>query len=234
MGRSWMMGFKGEQAAKRGNIFTKLSKEISVAARLGGPDPANNPRLRGAVEDARKASMPRDNIERAVKKGAGLLEGMAYEDITYEGYAPHGVAVLVECVTDNRNRTVSEVRTIFRDHDGNMGESNSVAWMFDRIGAIDATHPTKPADVESEAIEVNAQNVEDHGNGTVSFITDPADLAAVSTALEGRGWKIEKAEMSFHAKNAVKLEGEELKKAVAFLQELNAHDDVRRVHATLA
>src|ERR1700731_2819059 len=130
MGRSWIQGYKDIQAAKKGNVFTKLSKEISVAARLGGADPDGNARLRAAVEEARYNSMPRENIERAIKKGAGTLEGEKYEDIMYEGYGPHGVAVMIECLTDNRNRTVSELKVLFRDAGGNLGEMGSVNWMF--------------------------------------------------------------------------------------------------------
>src|SRR5438477_8951880 len=130
MGRSWIQGYKDIQAAKKGNLYTKFSKEISVAARLGGPDPDGNARLRAAIEEARYNSMPRENIERAVKKGAGLLEGVAYEDIIYEGYGPNGVAVIVEALTDNRNRTVSELKSMFKDHGGNLGEMGSVIWMF--------------------------------------------------------------------------------------------------------
>jgi len=234
MGRGWIMGFKEQQAAKRGLVFTKLSKEIAVAARLGGPDPGNNARLRGAIEDARKASMPRENIERAIKKGSGQVEGAHYEDVVYEGYGPRGVAVMVESVTDNRNRTVSELRTLFRDNGGNLGEANSVAWMFNRVGAITATHPKRPEDLEGEAIEAGAQNVEGHEDGTVSFITDPGDLDSVKHALEGRGWKIESAELSYEAKNSVSLDGDQRKAVLDFLGELNDHEDTRRVHATLA
>src|ERR1700733_13902154 len=175
MGRSWIQGYKNEQAAKKGNLFTKLSKEISVASRLGGPDPDGNARLRAAVEEARHQSMPRENIERAIKKGAGLLEGVNYEDIMYEGFGPHGVAVMVECLTDNRNRTVSELKIIFREGGGNMGEISSVNWMFHRVGIIDGTNPKMPSDLEGEAIEVGAQAVTDLGNKHVSFTTEAGD-----------------------------------------------------------
>ena len=234
MGRGWIQGYKDQQAAKKGNVFTKLSKEISVAARLGGADPDGNARLRAAIEEARYNSMPRENIERAIKKGAGLLEGVNYEDIVYEGYGPHGVAVLVEALTDNRNRTVSELKVMFKDHGGNMGEMGSVNWMFNKVGIVEGTHPTPPSDLEGEAIEVNAQSVSSHDNGVVSFMTDPGDLESVRSALATRKWNITLAELGYDPKTPVSLGEAEKKEAVAFLQELQAHDDVRRVHATLA
>jgi YebC/PmpR family DNA-binding regulatory protein len=234
MGRSWIQGYKNEQAAKKGNLYTKLSKEISVASRLGGPDPAGNARLRSAVEEARALSMPRENIERAIKKGAGTLEGVSYEDIMYEGYAPFGVAVIIEALTDNRNRTVSELKNMFRDHEGNLGEMGSVAWMFNRVAIIEGTKSPKIEDIESEAIEVGAQNVEQHDGGVVSFSADPGDLDTVKTALTSRGWTITLSELGYSAKNAMNLPAEQQKLVIELLQELNAHDDVRRVHAALA
>ena len=234
MGRSWIQVYKNEQAAKKGNLYTKLSKEISVASRLGGADPAGNARLRAAVEEARALSMPRENIERAIKKGAGTLEGLSYEDIMYEGYGPHGVAIMIEALTDNRNRTVSELKTLFRDFNGNLGEMGSVAWMFNRVGIIEGTKTPKVSDIESEAIEVGAQEVEQHENGVVSFTSDPGDLEAVKGALIKRGWNITLSELGFSAKNPVSLGEDEKKAVVELLGELNSHDDVRRVHAAIA
>ncbi|MBK9295220.1 MAG: YebC/PmpR family DNA-binding transcriptional regulator [Oligoflexia bacterium] len=234
MGRGWIQGYKDEQAAKKGNVFTKLSKEISVAARLGGPDPDGNARLRAAIEDARAASMPRDNIEKAIKKGAGLLEGVNYEDVMYEGYAPHGVAVMVEALTDNRNRTVSELKSLFKDYSGNLGEPGSVAWMFQKVGIVEATNQNLPEDLETEAIEVNAQNVEKLDKNLACFYTDPTDLDSVKTALTSRGWGVAKAEFAYEAKNQTKLEDAKKKEVVELLQAVSAHDDVRRVHTALA
>jgi YebC/PmpR family DNA-binding regulatory protein len=234
MGRGWIQGYKDQQAAKKGNVFTKLSKEISVAARMGGADPAGNARLRKAVDDARAASMPRDNIERAIKKGAGTLEGVSYEDVTYEGYAPHGVAVLIEALTDNRNRTVSELKTIFKSYGASLGEPGSVAWMFNRVGIVEGTNSKMPADIEGEAIEVGAQNVETHEGGVVTFTTEPGDLDSVKSALAGRGWTITTSDLAFEAKNQATLGDNEKKVVVEFLQELSSHDDVRHVHAALA
>lgn len=234
MGRSWIQGYKNEQAAKKGNMFTKLSKEISVAARLGGPDPDGNARLRAAIEDARVNSMPRDNIERAIKKGAGLLEGVSYEDIIYEGYGPHGVAVLIEALTDNRNRTVSELKSLFKDHGCSLGEMGSVNWMFHRVGFIEGSKTPLPEDLEGEAIEVGAQAVESLGANLASFTTEPGDLESVKEALNGRGWKINQAELGYEAKTQVTLGGNQKQVVVEFLQALSGHDDVRRVHAALA
>ena len=234
MGRGWIQGYKDSQAAKKGNLFTKLSKEISVAARLGGPDPDGNARLRAAIDEARYNSMPRDNIERAIKKGAGLLDTEMYEDVVYEGYGPHGVAIMVEALTDNRNRTVSELKVLFKDHGGNMGEQGSVSWMFNRVGIVEATKTPAVEDVESEAIEVNAQAVEDLGSGKVSFTTDPQDLDAVRSALMSRGWTVSLSELGFESKTPSKLGDPEKKEVVALLQDLSGHDDVRRVHASLA
>jgi YebC/PmpR family DNA-binding regulatory protein len=233
MGRSWIQGYKNIQAAKKGNIFTKLSKEITVAARLGGGDPDGNARLRAAIVEARANSMPRDNIERAIKKGTGTLEGANYEDVMYEGYGPHGVAILIEALTDNRNRTVSEIKTLFRDYSGNLGEMGSVAWMFNRVGIVEGTKTPKPSDIEGEAIEVGAQSVEEYDDGVVSFSTDPGDLAPVTTALTERGWTITKSEFAYEAKTPVELAEEEKKQVVELLGELSGHDDVRRVHAAL-
>lgn len=233
MGRGWIQGYKDSQAAKKGNLFTKLSKEITVAARLGGGDPDGNARLRSAVDEARANSMPRDNIERAIKKGTGELEGVDYEDITYEGYAPHGVAVLIEALTDNRNRTVSELKTVFRDHDGKWGEIGSVAWMFNRVGIIEATKDPQPEDLESEAIEVNAQDVEKL-DGKVSFTTDPGDLEVARSALIERGWDIGTCELSYEAKTPTEISDDQKQAVMEFLAELNSHDDVRRLHASLS
>lgn len=234
MGRSWIQGYKDEQAAKKGGVFTKLSKEISVAARLGGPDPEGNARLRTAVEDARAASMPRENIERAIKKGAGLLEGVHYEDIIYEGYAPHGVAVLIEALTDNRNRTVSELKSMFKEYGGNLGEVGSVAWMFSKVGIIEASKDKLPDDIEGEAIEVNAQSVEKIDSHLLSFTTEPTDLESVKGSLISRGWNVAKSEFGFEAKNQMQLDGAKRTEVIELLKVISSHDDVRRVHTALA
>ena len=158
MGAQWKHAGRTANAAKRGAMISKMIKEIMVAAKVGDPNPDNNARLRAAVEAARKESVPRDNIERALKRAAGTLEPVIYETILYEGFAPAKVPIIVECLTDNKNRTASDIRVIFRD--GQLGAMGSVAWMFDRVGVVEATHTDKNQDIEAAAIEASAQNVE--------------------------------------------------------------------------
>ncbi len=198
MGAQWKHAGRQHSAAKRGLIFGKLAKEIAVAARIGDPNPDNNARLRAAVEAARKASCPRDTIERAIKKGAGLLDDTVnYEVVTYEGFAPHKVPVIVECLTDNKNRTASDIRVLFRK--AQLGAIGSVGWMFDRLGVIEATHKTGGLDIEGAAIEAGAQDVEpleaaevEPGHSGGRFYTEPSDLDAVNKLLTAAGWAISK------------------------------------------
>jgi YebC/PmpR family DNA-binding regulatory protein len=214
-----------------------LAKEIAVAARLGDPHPENNARLRAAIEAARKASCPRDTIERAIKKGAGLLDDTAnYETVVYEGFAPHKVPVIVECLTDNRNRSSSNVRVLFRK--GQLGAMGAVAWMFDRLGVIEATHAKGGLDIETSAIEAGAQDVEpleseeiDEGHSGGRFFTAPEDLDAVNKALTEAGWTVSKSELSYRAKTFVELEGEQRKEVYDFLGDIDDDDDVHRVYA---
>jgi YebC/PmpR family DNA-binding regulatory protein len=239
MGAQWKVAGKAEGAAKKSGVFTKLAKEISVAAKLGGPDPDANGRLRAAMESARKASMPKDTIERNIKKGAGLLgEPMNLETITYEGFAPHKVPLIVECVTDNKNRTNSDLRVLFRK--GQLGNSGSVGWMFDRLGVIEATHSDKSMDMEGAAIEANAQNVEplektEMGDGAVGarFFTAPTDLDAVGKYLQKSGWTITTSELSYIAKNQVELSAEQKKEVSDFLNDIDDHDDVHRIYTAV-
>ncbi|MGZ3693977.1 MAG: YebC/PmpR family DNA-binding transcriptional regulator, partial [Bdellovibrionota bacterium] len=198
MGAQWKASGKAAKSAVMGAIVSKLAKEIGVAAKLGGPDPSNNPRLRAAVEAAKKQSVSRDVIERNIKKGAGLLdEKITYETILFEGFAPHKVPVIVEALSDNKNRTNSDVRVLFRK--GQLGNSGSVAWMFDHVGVVEATHG-EVKDIEEAAIEAGAQNVEpmdkeDLGDAKVGaiFYTELTDLNAVSNALNSAGWKVTKS-----------------------------------------
>lgn len=238
MGAQWKAASKSEKSAKQGAVFSKLAKEISVAAKLGGPDPAANPRLRAAVEAAKKASMPRDTIERNIKKGAGLLdEKVTYETLTFEGFAPHKVPLIVECLTDNKNRTNSDIRVLFRK--GQLGNSGAVAWMFDRLGMVEATHKDTK-DIEEAAIEAGAQNVEpmaaedlgDSKTGAI-FYTEMGDLGAVSNALTAAGWNVTTSEFSYKAKNFVELSPEQLKEVTEFLQAIDDNDDVHRVYAAI-
>ena len=221
---------KGAADAKRGKIFTKIIKEISVAAKLGGGDPAANPRLRTAIDKAKGENMPKDNIERAIKKGTGGMEGVNYEETTYEGYGPGGVAVLVEVMTDNRNRTVSDVRSIFTKCNGNMGETGCVSWIFDKKGLI-----TYPKTVEFEklfdaALEAGADDVSEQDE-QFEVITDPASFIEVRDALTAAGFKFESAEITMIPQTMVKLEGKQAESMLKMIDRLEDNDDVQNVYA---
>jgi YebC/PmpR family DNA-binding regulatory protein len=221
---------KGAADAKRGKIFTKLIKEITVAAKLGGGDPAGNPRLRTAVDKAKAENMPKDNIDRAIKKGTGELEGVTYEETTYEGYGPGGVAVLVEVMTDNRNRTVSDVRSIFSKCNGNMGESGCVAWMFDQKGLIVFSNDTDFDKLFEAALEAGADDVTDEGE-QIEVLTDPSGFIEVREALEKAGFKYESAEITMIPQTMVKLEGKQAESMLKLMDRLEDNDDVQNVYA---
>jgi len=233
MGAQWKQ--KGREAAAnaKGKIFSKLAKELQIAAR-GGADPATNARLRMAVEAARKASMTRDTMERAIKKGAGLLDGaVQYDTVFYEGFAPHQVPVIVECLTDNKNRTSSNIRVLFRK--GQLGASGAVSWDFSRLGAIEASPPAAGADAEEAAIEAGAQDLEKGEEGDTVFYTEPTDLDAVSKALGERGWTVSSAKLIWKAKNPVSLDDEAKRAEVeAFLAAIDEDDDVENIFVGLA
>ncbi len=233
MGKSWKTAGKVEKAQQKGQIFTKLAREIAVAAKAGGPDPNANARLRLAIDAAKKVSCPNDTIDRAIKKGAGLLDdGKIIEELTYEGYGPHGVGVIVECQTDNKHRTAPDIRHAFKSHEGNMGESGSVAWMFDRVGYIEG-HKEGSFDPDEEAIETGANEVYPSDDGTFEFYTTAEDLDAVREALAGRGWKLTTSELSYKAKNITELSEAQKKDVEEFLNYLDDMDDTHRVHATI-
>ncbi|MDO8413358.1 MAG: YebC/PmpR family DNA-binding transcriptional regulator [Gallionellaceae bacterium] len=232
MGAQWKARHKEIAANEKGRIFGKLSKEIMVAARAGA-DPDMNPRLRLVVEQAKKASMPRETLERAIKKGAGLLdEGVSLERLTYEGFAPHRVPVIVECLTDNINRTLSNIRVLFRK--GQLGASGSVAWDFDYQGMIEATPTAKDADAELAAIEAGAQDLEPAENGATLFLTDATDLDAVCRALPAHGFTVQSAQLGYRPKNPVTLNEAEREEVEAFLEAIDADDDVQNVYVGLA
>ena len=239
MGAQWKQAGRVANATKRGQVIGKLVREIMVAAKLGGSDPDLNARLYAALEGARKASVPRDTIERAVKKGAGQTgEKVNYELITYEGFAPHKVAVIVECLTDNRNRTAPEIRHLFRA--GSLGAPGSVGFFFDHKGVVEATHADKTRDSESDAIEAGAQNVEPleaeeipDGHVGARFIIEIKDLDTVSKFLTKAGWKVTAAELRYLAKNFVELPDAQRKEVADFLSALDDHDDVHRVYAAM-
>ncbi len=223
---------KAATDAKRGKIFTKLIKEITVAARLGGGDPSANPRLRAAIDSAKSQNMPKSNIERAIKKGTGELEGVNYEEITYEGYGPGGVAVLVETITDNRQRTVAEVRHLLSKRGGNMGEPGSVSWVFEKKGLVviekDKVDEETLMDV---ALEAGADDIRDEGSEW-EVETAPDALPAVRDAIKEAGIEIISAEVSMVPSNTVKLEDEKQAKQMLLLMEaLEENDDVQNVYA---
>ncbi len=239
MGAQWKQAGREAAAQKKGQLTSKLVREIVVAAKLGGADPDLNARLAAAVEKARKASVTRDTIERAIKKGSGQTdEAVNFETVVYEGFAPHKVPVIVECLTDNRNRTAPEIRNLFKA--GSLGQPGSMAFFFERLGVVEATHTDKTRDVEADAIEAGAQNVEaleaeevPEGSIGARFLTDTKDLAAVSGWLAKAGWKIVASEMRHLAKNPVELSEAHRKEVADFLNALDDHDDVHRVYAGL-
>ncbi len=223
---------KAAQDAKRGKIFTKLIKEITVAARLGGGDPAANPRLRAAIEAAKAQNMPKSNIERAIKRGTGELEGVAYEEITYEGYGPGGVAVLVEAITDNRQRTVSEVRYIFSKRGGNLGEPGSVSWIFEKKGLIIVEKDKVDEETLMDAcLEAGADDIEDSGSEW-EIVTSPEELPKVKKALEENGIEILSAKVTMVPSNVVKIDDEKkAQQLIALMNALEENDDVQNVYA---
>jgi YebC/PmpR family DNA-binding regulatory protein len=221
---------KGKEDAKRGKIFTKLIKEITVAAKMGGGDIDANPRLRTAVEAAKSANMPKDNIERGIKKGTGDLEGVNYEDIKYEGYGPGGAAVLVEVLTDNRNRAVGEVRHLFSKHGGNLGENGCVAWMFEKKGYILVTKESSDEETLMEvALEAGAEDIKEQDD-SFEVITDPSDFEAVKKALEEGDIHYEVAEISMLPENETAVDGKDAEKMVKLIDGLEDCDDVQNVY----
>ena len=223
---------KGALDAKRGKIFTKLIKEITVAARTGGSgDVDANARLRKAVNDAKGQNMPNDTIDRAIKRGTGELEGVNYDEITYEGYGPNGVAVMVETMTDNRNRTVAELRHIFSKNGGNLGESGSVAWMFDKKGYIVVDKAAKSEEELFDiAIEAGADDMQDDGD-VFEIFTSPENFEAVNEAIKKAGIEPQAAEVSMVPQNYIKLEGADAKQMMKLYDALDDNDDVQKVYA---
>lgn len=239
MGAQWKQAGREANAQKKGQMVVKLVREIMVAAKLGGADPDLNPRLAAAVEKARKASVYRDTIERAIKKGSGQTdEKIVYELITYEGFAPHKVPVVVECLTDNRNRTAPEIRNLFKA--GSLGQPGSVGFFFNHLGVVEATHADANRDAEGDAIEAGAQEVESleadetpAGQKGARFLTEIKDLDHVSKALKAAGWTIVAAEIRYIAKNGTELDAAAQKEVTEFLNALDDHEDVHRVYAAL-
>jgi YebC/PmpR family DNA-binding regulatory protein len=222
---------KAATDAKRGQVFTRIIKELAVAARMGGGEPDANPRLRKAIADAKAANMPADNIKRAIMKGTGQLEGVSYEEMSYEGYGPGGVAVFIETLTDNKNRTVSEVRHIFSKYGGNLGESGSVAWMFQRKGYIVVEQSQASEDQLMDIIlEAGAEDLKEDGSNYEIF-TSPEDYEAVDKALKDNGIEAAVSNLSMVPQNYVKLEGKKAEQCLKLMDALEDQDDAQHVWA---
>ncbi|RJP84183.1 MAG: YebC/PmpR family DNA-binding transcriptional regulator [Desulfobacteraceae bacterium] len=222
---------KGAEDAKRGKVFTKVVKEIIVAARLGGGDPATNPRLRGVLQKAKSANLPKDNVERAIKKGTGDLEGSNYEEISYEGYGPGGVAVLVESLTDNKNRTVADVRHIFNKHNGNLGENGCVGWMFDKKGWISVAKEGVDEDtLMMAALDAGAEDVKTDDAAEFEIITAPDDFEAVKAAIEKASIVILDSEVTMLPQNYARIIGKEAEQMIKLMDALDDNDDVQKVY----
>lgn len=222
---------KGATDAKRGKIFSRLIKEVTVAARLGGGDPNGNPRLRTAIQIAKAENMPKDNIERAIKKATGELEGISYEEVNYEGYGPGGVAMLIDCLTDNKNRTVADIKHLLDRHGGNIGEPGCVAWMFEKKGLIvldkDKVDEETLIDV---ALEAGAADVKD-SETAFEVVMEPADFEAVKKALDDAGLIYTLAETSMIPQNTIKLDGKRANQMLNLIDALEDHEDINHVYA---
>jgi len=216
--------------AKRGKIFTTLIREITIAARAGGGDPASNPRLRHAISSARDANMPQDNIKKAIMKGTGELPGTTYEECTYEGFGPGGVAIFMEVLTDNKNRTVADIRHLITKYGGNLGENGSVAWMFDTKGQIVLTRDNQDENTLFEAaIDAGAEDFEAVHDEFI-ITTDPADIMSVRNAIENKGYFVESSKVEMLPKNLHKINDENSEKAISLLNEIEDHDDIKSIY----
>jgi YebC/PmpR family DNA-binding regulatory protein len=223
---------KAATDAKRGKIFTRLIKEITVAAKMGGGDISCNPRLRLAVDKAYENNMPKDNVERAIKRGTGDLEGVSYEELRYEGYGPAGVAVMVDCLTDNKTRTVADVRHAFSKHGGNLGTDGSVAFLFKHCGQMLFAPGTDEDKLMEAALEAGAEDVVTNDDGSIEVITDPYEFAAVKDALAKAGLQPELSEVTMKPANENELTGDDAVKMQKLLDALESLDDVQEVYTT--
>jgi YebC/PmpR family DNA-binding regulatory protein len=222
---------KGAQDAKRGKLFTKLIREITVAARVGDPDPASNPRLRLAVDKALSGNMTKDTIERAIKRGSGAQEGENYEEVRYEGYGPGGIAVMVDCVTDNRNRTVAEVRHAFSKAGGNLGTDGSVAYQFSKAGILSYPTGSDEDQIMEAALEAGAEDVLGNDDGSVDVLTEPDAFVDVKQAMINAGLEPEQAEVTMRAANTTPLDKDDAEKMIRLLERLEDLDDVQNVYS---
>ena len=223
---------KAAADAKRGKAFTRLIKEITVAAKLGGPDPGMNPRLRLAIDKAYEANMPKENVERAIKRGSGELEGVNYEEIRYEGYGIGGAAVMVDCLTDNKTRTVADVRYAFSKNGGNLGAEGSVAFLFKHCGQLVFAPGTSEDQVMNVAIEAGAEDVVTNEDGSIEVITTPTEFHVVKAALERAGLKPELAEVTMKPANETLLTGEDATRMQKLIDAVESIDDVQEVYTT--
>ena len=222
---------KGAADAKRGKVFTRLIKELTVAARHGGGDPNMNPRLRTIIADAKASNMPRENIDRAIRRGTGEEPGVVYEEITYEGYGPGGVALMIESLTDNKNRTVGEIRHMLGKHNGNLGAENSVAWMFSRKGQIVIEKGTLDEEkLLNAALEAGADDMNDLG-GAWEIVSSPELFETVRDAVKALGVELASAEIAMVPQNLIKLEGKEAQQMLRLMEAIEDHDDVQHVWA---
>ncbi len=222
---------KGAQDAKRGKLFTKLIREITVAARIGGGDPGANPRLRTAIDKALSSNMNKDTIERAIQRGAGAQDGANFDEVRYEGYGPAGVAVMVDCMTDNRNRTVADVRHTFSKCGGNLGTEGSVSYMFKKAGVMDFAPGQDEDAIIEAALEAGADDVVSHEDGSTEVLTEPDDFVAVKRAMIDAGLRPEHAEVTMRAANTNKLNADDARKMLKLLDMLEELDDVQNVYS---
>jgi YebC/PmpR family DNA-binding regulatory protein len=223
---------KSAEDAKRGKLFTRLARDITIAARNGG-DPNANPALRLAIEKAKAANMPKENIERAIKRGTGELEGGAPEEVMYEGYAPHGVALLIKCLTDNRNRTLAEIRRVLNRGGGSLAEAGAVTWMFESKGLVTIERAGRdPDDLFMMAVDAGAEDV-DVSSEIVEIYTEPANLRIVTDALQKRGIKVEEAELSMVPKTLVSLDEKETLQVLHLIEQLEELEDVQQIYSNL-
>ncbi len=221
---------KAATDAKRSKVFTTIIKEITIAAREGGSDADSNPRLRQAIANAKSANMPSDNVTRAIKKGTGELPGVSYEESTYEGYGPAGVAIFMDCLTDNKKRTVAEIRHLITKYGGNLGETGSVSWMFDKKGQITIKANDHDEDqVFEDALEAGAEDFEAEGENFI-VTTDPADIMSVRDTLESQGYEIDSATLDMIPKNLQKVESDKEQSILTLLEALEDHDDIKAVY----
>ncbi|MEI7747939.1 MAG: YebC/PmpR family DNA-binding transcriptional regulator [Chlorobiaceae bacterium] len=219
---------------KRGSLFTKLVKEITIAAKMGGGDPSGNPRLRLAIDTARDNSMPMDNIQRAVKKGTGELEGVIWDEITYEGYGPAGIALIIETATDNRNRTVADLRHIMSRNNGSLGESGSVAWMFQRKGSLEVSRAAASEDLLMELLlDAGLEDLNSDDENYFNVITDIKDLESAKKALEAAGIAYENAKVDLIPENYIELEAEDARKVIKLIDAIESNDDVQAVYSNM-